>query len=409
MAVPELPVTHNGKRSERAARDAVNGDRIANEAALHNPACLPAIRLAVGTAEQRVDRHDSADPSAPKPVAAAGVDEPPPEEDDLLPPQALRRIWCDILGVPHARPEDNFLDLGGASREIVRLLRRVKLDLAADVPGAAFLEDPTLRGLARASAAARTAETPQIRLLRPGAGRPIFLGLRRLRPVQRVARTGPGAGLRATCLRPATRGRRRTGTPAHNCRTTADATASVLAVQPEGPYSLAGFSFGGLLAYETACRLTAGGHPVAFVGLIDVVPPTASLTPGQAMVLRWATRMLTLGSRERLRERWRMGSHRGSRGWAAYVKAGETYTLPCAKPLQRGSDLLPGRAHPAHRRERPRRLAPGGSPPAGRRGPRRPRADGGSAACARTGRQAVDHTAVNRQIRHELVSRATES
>ena len=332
VAVPELPVTHNGKRSERAARDAVNGDRIANEAALHNPACLPAIRLAVGTAEQRVDRHDSADPSAPKPVAAAGVDEPPPEEDDLLPPQALRRIWCDILGVPDARPEDNFLDLGGASREIVRLLRRVKLDLAADVPGAAFLEDPTLRGLARASAAARTAETPQIRLLRPGAGRPIFLGcdvcgqfneLHEL--VQALDCERPVYGLQPAVVDG--QGRRRT-----IADLTADATASVLAVQPEGPYSLAGFSFGGLLAYETACRLTAGGHPVAFVGLIDVVPPTASLTPGQAMVLRWATRMLTLGSRERLRERWRMGSHRGSREWAAYVKAGETYNSHALSP-----------------------------------------------------------------------------
>ena len=91
-AVPELPITHNGKRSERAARDAVNGERIANEAALRNPACLPAIRLAAGTAEQRADRHDPAEPSSPKPVAAAGIDEPRPEEDYPPPPQALSRI-----------------------------------------------------------------------------------------------------------------------------------------------------------------------------------------------------------------------------------------------------------------------------------------------------------------------------
>ena len=49
VAVPDLPLTHNGKRSERAARDAVNGDPVVNAAALRNPGCLDAIRAAVQT------------------------------------------------------------------------------------------------------------------------------------------------------------------------------------------------------------------------------------------------------------------------------------------------------------------------------------------------------------------------
>jgi acetoacetyl-CoA synthetase len=327
-AVPELPITHNGKWSERAARDAVNGERIANEAALRNPACLPAIRSAVGTAEQR----DPADKSAPKPVAAAGIDEPRPEEDDPPPPEALSRMWCEILGVPDARPEDNFLDLGGTSRDIVLLLRRLKLDLATDVPTAAFFEDPTLRGLARTSAAARTAESPQIRLLRPGTGRPIFLGCDMFGQfnelyelVQALDAQRPVYGLQPSLFDD--QGRRRT-----IADLTADATASVLAVQPEGPYSLTGFSFGGLLAYETACRLNAGGHPVAFVGLIDVRPPAASLTPGKAMALRWASRLFALSPREWLRERWRRGSLRRSREWPATLEAAETYDSHTLNP-----------------------------------------------------------------------------
>lgn len=40
VAVDELPATHNGKLSERAARDAVNGRVPANLQALKNPACL---------------------------------------------------------------------------------------------------------------------------------------------------------------------------------------------------------------------------------------------------------------------------------------------------------------------------------------------------------------------------------
>ena len=43
----DLPVTHNGKRAERAARDALNGDPVANIEALRNPECIEAIRSAL--------------------------------------------------------------------------------------------------------------------------------------------------------------------------------------------------------------------------------------------------------------------------------------------------------------------------------------------------------------------------
>jgi thioesterase domain-containing protein/acyl carrier protein len=45
--------------------------------------------------------------------------------------------------------------------------------------------------------------------------------------------------------------------------------ASILAVQPHGPYYVAGFCFGGLLAYEVARQLKAAGHEVAMLGVID--------------------------------------------------------------------------------------------------------------------------------------------
>ena len=41
--VEALPVTFNGKRSEAAARDAVNGRPVRNRNALQNPECLDAI------------------------------------------------------------------------------------------------------------------------------------------------------------------------------------------------------------------------------------------------------------------------------------------------------------------------------------------------------------------------------
>jgi len=41
--VDDLPTTHSGKRSERAAQDALYGRPVRNLAALRNPACLDAL------------------------------------------------------------------------------------------------------------------------------------------------------------------------------------------------------------------------------------------------------------------------------------------------------------------------------------------------------------------------------
>ena len=41
------------------------------------------------------------------------------------------------------------------------------------------------------------------------------------------------------------------------------------AVQPHGPYFLAGFSFGGLVAYEMACQLRAAGQQIGLLAVLD--------------------------------------------------------------------------------------------------------------------------------------------
>src|SRR5205807_2348670 len=43
--------------------------------------------------------------------------------------------------------------------------------------------------------------------------------------------------------------------------------------QPEGPYAIAGFSFGGVLAYELAGRLGADGDRVTWLGILDAPTP----------------------------------------------------------------------------------------------------------------------------------------
>jgi len=55
---------------------------------------------------------------------------------------------------------------------------------------------------------------------------------------------------------------------------------AVKARQPDGPYNLCGYSFGGLVAFEMARRLRESGDQVALVGLFDTL-----MTP-----LRWPLR-----------------------------------------------------------------------------------------------------------------------
>jgi acetoacetyl-CoA synthetase len=49
---------------------------------------------------------------------------------------------------------------------------------------------------------------------------------------------------------------------------------SIRRLQPEGPYFIAGFSFGGLVALEMARTLLGTGHEVALLALLDTFPHT---------------------------------------------------------------------------------------------------------------------------------------
>lgn len=260
LAVPAVPMTHSGKVSEKAARDAVNGDRVANVAALRNPDSLTAITEALAAATARQ--------GAPEPAGGPDLD---------APASAVRRLWQQLGVMPH-EGVDSFFDLGGTSRQSMTLLRRLRLELGAGVSMDQFLADPTIAGLA---AAVRRAQRnlPRITELAAGdpAGPSLFLvhdawgDVEVYRPLaQRLTGVGPvyGVGAELTDLA----GQRRS-----IAELAAAGVTEVLAVAPEGPVHLAGFSFGGLVAFEMAHRLEQQGRSVAFLGLLDVLPPRASM------------------------------------------------------------------------------------------------------------------------------------
>jgi acetoacetyl-CoA synthetase len=278
LAVDDLPTTHNGKLSEGAARDVLNGSAPRNLNALRNPGSLESIAAAYRVATT----------AAPADTGSTG----PGLADQLT--VTVRRVFGELLGGP-VPDEVNFFDAGGTSRQSMTLLRRLRLELDRPLPMDAFLADPTVTGVAR-TLSAPVEEQQAVETLRPGdpAYPPLYLihgAYGDLDSFQFL--------LENMDVRCSVHGVNGSLTTADGARRPVAEVASahvaaLTEVQPDGPLSLAGFSFGGMVAYEMARQLAAAGREVVFLGLLDVRPPVTGLTRRERIVKRGAAVLATI-------------------------------------------------------------------------------------------------------------------
>ena len=270
VAVEALPVTHSGKRSERAGRDAVEGRPAANRKALANPDSLDQIRTAVAAAEAAL-----AEPRLDSLAADAGTAE------------KVRAIWEQVLGVHGIGDEDDFFELGGTSLQAVRVFTQIRDNLGVELPLSVLLEAPTVAELAAAVEDPGKHFDPLV-LMRSGeSGPPLFLvhsiwgdvlGMRQIAVAMRS--DVPVYGLRARGLQGEE--------PQGSVEEMAAAYVEVIrAHQPQGPYRIAGHSFGGLLAFEVARLLAEAGEQIDWLGLIDAELSTQAHSPAR----RWGHRL----------------------------------------------------------------------------------------------------------------------
>ncbi|HEU5062446.1 MAG TPA: acetoacetate--CoA ligase [Solirubrobacterales bacterium] len=271
-AVPALPVTHSGKRSERAGRDAVEGRAAANRRALANPDSLEAIRAAVAAAE-----------------AARVPREPRELPADASTAEQLQAIWEAVLGLEGIGYEDDYFDLGGTSLQALEIFHLIEERLGVDLPLSILLEVATIAELAEVIANPSRRFAPLVRL-RPGAeGPPLFFvhsiwgDVIEMRQVaMAMGADVPVYGVRARGLNPDEE-------PQRSVEEMAELYVEVIrSRQPEGPYRIAGYSFGGLIAYEIARLLTEDGEKVEWLGLIDSELDAACLPPGRRLGRRMA-------------------------------------------------------------------------------------------------------------------------
>jgi amino acid adenylation domain-containing protein len=189
----------------------------------------------------------------------------------------LARILADVLGVPRLGIHDNFWELGGSSLLAAEVVSRAGGALGVRVPLSALVEAPTVAELAdllgrRRDGAQAPASSPMV--IRRGGSRPplfcIHHHLGTLFCFEQLARhldpRQPVYGLQA-------RGLDGISPP---CRRVEEMAANYVQVlreaQPRGPYFLAGYCFGGLVAFEMAQQMVQAGDRVGLLAVLDIFP-----------------------------------------------------------------------------------------------------------------------------------------
>jgi thioesterase domain-containing protein/acyl carrier protein len=222
------------------------------------------------TSNGKVDRRALPPPPAVQ-ARPAGSAAPPRTEAERV----IAAIWSEVLGIPEIGVDENFFDLGGHSVLAARIFGRIEEKFGVRLPLAILVEAPTISGLAGALAGEREAGWSSLVPLQPKGSRP---PLYCFHPVggnvvgyvdlaRRLGEDQPLWGLQAVGLDGSRPRHKSIGEMAEHY------VREIRAFQPEGPYYLAGSSFGGMLAFEAAHLLRAMGADVAFVGMFDTWGP----------------------------------------------------------------------------------------------------------------------------------------
>lgn len=245
------------------------------------------------TANQKVDRA-----ALPAPVPAGNTEFTQPRDAVEI---TLARMWAELLQVPRVGIKDDFFDLGGHSLLAVRLGTMVEKEWGQRLKVADVLRYSTIEALA---AHLRThsdsgARSPLITLSQGQEGqRPLFL----MHPfggtvycyvetARRLPESTPVLAIEA---------------PGLEIEDAAEVTVESMAAkylelvreaQPEGPYALGGWCFGGVVAFEAARRLRAEGHEVDLLVAVDTRAPIEQNVPESAddvTLLSWFARDLAV-------------------------------------------------------------------------------------------------------------------
>ena len=217
------------------------------------------------TPNGKVDRKRLPEPDGKSMAASSYV--PPRTELE----RRLVAMWEELLEARPVGVEDDFFALGGHSLLAVRLFAAIERELGQSIPLGTLLRAPTVARLAQVlDGAGEPARFTSLVTIQPvGSLAPIFCvhghfgEVLFYRPLSaRLGSAQPFHALASASLSGAG--------PVHRSieEMAAHYLAEIRQVRPRGPYALAGYCFGSVVAFEMAQRLLREGETVSFLGLL---------------------------------------------------------------------------------------------------------------------------------------------
>jgi acyl-coenzyme A synthetase/AMP-(fatty) acid ligase/thioesterase domain-containing protein/acyl carrier protein len=241
VVLDELPRLPNGKTDRRA---------------------LPPVDLGPSPVGTRVATGSAAEGSA---VAGDSVQ------------REITSVWEALLPVDRVEPDQDFADLGGDSLLAAQMLVVLEQRLGVTVPMGELVHARTVRTLTEVVRRLRSSDGEPSTAANVQDGvpdRPILWFVHDLQgSAYRVRHVAAALGTDQPVWSfesPLLRGEPNRFTSLETFA--ANYLTDLRAVQPEGPYWLGGYSFGGVCAYEMARQLHRDGQEVAFLGVVDVGP-----------------------------------------------------------------------------------------------------------------------------------------
>ena len=183
----------------------------------------------------------------------------------------IAKVWSDVLNLREIGIDDNFFEIGGESLIAAQLMRRVSAEYGVNLRLSTLVKARNFRSLAPLliSAQQPTFNSPVIPFRTSGSQTPLFLvaGLGgnaiNFDFVSRILTNRPVYGIE-------THGIGRHGEILSTIESMGEFyLTEIRKIQPKGPYHLAGYSFGGFVAFEMARQLRTAGEEVGLLGLID--------------------------------------------------------------------------------------------------------------------------------------------
>ncbi|HKM55690.1 MAG TPA: amino acid adenylation domain-containing protein, partial [Isosphaeraceae bacterium] len=235
------------------------------------PSALVVLDALPLTANGKLDRRALPEPGGEGAVVSGGYAAPRTKVEERL---AL--MWAEVLGLERVGIHDNFFELGGHSLMATGLFSRIEAEFERLIPLASLFRAQTIAELADVLTNAPASDSYRSTFaIRTGKSRrpPLFLvhGMngdvtywRRL--VEHLGTDIDVYGLKL----PEKNG-------VNQSFSTLEAMAAyhverICDFQPEGPYHIAGYSFGGRVALEIAQQLVSTGRQVGLLGAIDSGP-----------------------------------------------------------------------------------------------------------------------------------------